>query len=86
MAALSLNPEQCKCDNISLPIVLTNVAVLVVSLVADLAFVLTAEEVVNSFNWSYQMLNDHLANKKIGKEYSPIYIKIIYLSDIAIFF
>ncbi len=67
MATLNLYSEHCQCDHISIPVLITTIAGLTVSTVADLTFILTGVEVVSSFNWSYQMLNNNLANKKIGK-------------------
>lgn len=67
MGALSLKYEQYKCDHLSLPIWFTNVVVMAISSLTDTTLVLTADEVVNSFNWSHQWLSDYLTHIKIGK-------------------
>lgn len=66
MGVLSLIYEECQCNHLSLPIWFTNVAILIATSLIDITFVSTADEVVSSFNWSYQRLNHNLTNIKIG--------------------
>lgn len=57
-----------KFDELSKPILIANVLSELVSLLTDVAFICTADEIVNGFNWSYRMLNIHVGNIKIGNK------------------
>ncbi len=71
---LNFFSKQHKSANISEPVLVTNVAVLFCSMLADLAFIFTAHEIAPSFNWSYQMLERHLGDTQIGRKTKSIII------------